>query len=146
MQSYYPYNISGAIDSWASGILFDVVNVDAQMLSYANREQDGQGAGWCAANSLFWNCTAARINCYRPPAHKTGPMAPGHSSAGMAIGRNRMPPSSQEAFIYAQLTDRLGGEAAKRAQVLPMETEASSSPTVEQAAALIALSVNPGYR
>ena len=29
-QSYLPFNFSGTIDSWASGVLFDIVNIDGQ--------------------------------------------------------------------------------------------------------------------
>jgi hypothetical protein len=61
------FSFSGTIDSWASGVLFDIVNVDGQALSYLNRGQDGQGAGWTAANSVFWQCSAARVDNYQPP-------------------------------------------------------------------------------
>src|ERR1700754_531035 len=127
-QSYYPYNISGAIDSWASGILFDVVNVDAQVLSYGNREQDGQGAGWCAANSLFWNCTAARINCYRPPGAQNWSYGSWAQFGGDGYWNESNATIQPRSFYYAQLGERLGGEVAKRAAILPMESEASSSP------------------
>ncbi|RYD70459.1 MAG: pectate lyase, partial [Sphingobacteriales bacterium] len=40
-QSYLPFSFSGTIDSWASGVLFDIVNVDGQALSFLNRGQDG---------------------------------------------------------------------------------------------------------
>jgi hypothetical protein len=66
-ESILPYSFSGAIDSWASGVLFDVVNVDDNALRFGNRGQDANGAGWAAANSVFWNCSAARIDCYKPP-------------------------------------------------------------------------------
>lgn len=36
-QSILPYNFSGAIDSWASGVLFDIVNVDGNALRFGNR-------------------------------------------------------------------------------------------------------------
>ena len=142
-QSYYPYNISGAIDSWASGILFDVVNVDAQVLSFANREQDGQGAGWCAGNSLFWNCTAARINCYRPPGAQNWSYGSWAQFGGDGYWNESNATIQPRSFYYAQLGERLGGEVAKRAAILPIESEASSSPTVDQAAALIAASKKP---
>jgi Family of unknown function (DUF6298) len=142
-QSFYPYSLSGAIDSWASGILFDVVNVDGQVLSYANREQDDQGAGWCAANSVFWNCTAARIDCYRPPGAQNWSFGSWAQFGGDGYWGESNATIQPRSFYYAQLADRLGPDVAKRAQVLPMETEASSSPTVEQAAALIALSKKP---
>jgi len=142
-QSYYPYNISGAIDSWASGILFDVVNIDAQTLSYADREQDGQGAGWCAANSLFWNCTAARINCYRPPGAQNWSYGSWAQFGGDGYWNESNATLQPRSFFYAQLTDRLGPDAAKRGEILPVENEASSSPTVDQAKALTEWSVKP---
>ena len=142
-QSYYPHSLSGAIDSWASGILFDVVNVDAQVLSYGNREQDGQGAGWCAANSVFWNCTAARIDCYRPPGAQNWSFGSWAQFGGNGYWGETNATIQPRSLYYAQLAERLGPDAGKRAQLLPMETEASSSPTVEQAAALIRLSVKP---
>ena len=142
-QSSHPYSLSGAIDSWASGILFDVVNIDAQVLSYANREQDAQGAGWCAANSVFWNCTAARINCYRPPGAENWSFGSWAQFGGDGYWGESNATIQPRSFYYAQLADRLGHEAAQRGQILPMETEASSSPTVQQAAALIAQSKKP---
>ncbi len=142
-QSYYPYSLSGAIDSWASGILFDVVNIDGQTLSYANREQDDQGSGWCAANSLFWNCTAARINCYRPPGAQNWSYGSWAQFGGDGYWSESNSTIQPRSFYYAQLADRLGADAVKRGQILQIENEASSSPTVEQAAALTAWSVKP---
>nr|MBP9507705.1 pectate lyase [Bacteroides sp.] len=57
---------SGSIDSWACGLLFDVVNIDGHNLTYKNLGQDKNGAGWNTANSLFWQCTAAEMECYSP--------------------------------------------------------------------------------
>ena len=142
-QSFYPYSFSGAIDSWASGILFDVVNIDAQGLRYANREQDGQGAGWCAANSVFWNCTAARIDCYRPPGAQNWSFGSWAQFGGDGYWGESNATIQPRSFYYAQLEDRLGKDVAQRAQILPIETEASSSPTVQQAAGLIAQSQKP---
>jgi len=142
-QSFYPYGMSGAIDSWASGVLFDVVNVDAQVLGFENREQDGQGAGWCAANSLFWNCTAARINCYRPPGAQNWSYGSWAQFGGDGYWNESNAVIQPRSFYYVQLGERLGAAASGRGQLLPMETEASSSPTVAQAAALIALSKKP---
>ncbi|MBS1605927.1 MAG: pectate lyase [Bacteroidetes bacterium] len=153
-QSYYPYGMSGAIDSWASGVLFDVVNVDGQVLGFENREQDGQGAGWCAANSLFWNCTAARINCYRPPGAQNWSYGSWAQFGGDGYWNESNAVIQPRSFYYTQLVERLAQASSvaaervredvmKRAQLLPMETEASSSPTVAQAAALIALSKKP---
>lgn len=142
-QSSHPYSFSGGIDSWASGILFDVVNIDAQVLSYANRGQDAQGAGWSAANSVFWNCTAARIDCYKPPTANNWAFGSWAQFAGDGYwgeSNNSIQPRS---LYYAQLAERLHTNISSRAQILPLETDASSSPTVQQAAALTAKSVTP---
>ncbi|RYF74678.1 MAG: pectate lyase, partial [Cytophagaceae bacterium] len=66
-ESHLPFSFSGGVDSWASGVLFDIVNVDGNALRFANLGQDGQGAGWNIANSVFWQCTAARVENYQPP-------------------------------------------------------------------------------
>lgn len=52
---------SGAFESWASGVLYEQVTVEGSGLWLANVGARAQGAGWTAANSLVWNCTAASI-------------------------------------------------------------------------------------
>ena len=59
--SYESLGFNGSIDSWACGLLFDVVNIDGHNLTFKNLGQDKNGAGWNTANSLFWQCTAAEI-------------------------------------------------------------------------------------
>src|SRR5262249_11932618 len=58
---------SGAIESWASGTLFDNVRIDGNGLTLANRGANGGGAGWSGANSVCWNCSASLIRCFNPP-------------------------------------------------------------------------------
>lgn len=132
-------SFSGAIDSWASGVLFDVVNVDGNYISYKNREQDGQGAGWAAANSLLWNCSAARVDCYRPPTANNwafGTWAQFGGDGYWSDSNNSIQPRS---FYYAQLASRIGKDKADAlAQIFPLNTSASSSPSVEEAQRLIA--------
>jgi hypothetical protein len=142
-ESHLPYSFSGAVDSWASGVLFDIVNVDGQSLGFLNRRQDAQGAGWSAANSMLWQCTAARIDCYRPPTANNWAFGAWSQFAGdghWSDPNNHIRPRS---LYYAQLADRLEKEVSQRAHLLPMETEASSSPSVEQAGALTAKSKEP---
>lgn len=145
-QSIQPYSFSGTIDSWASGVLFDIVNVDGNALRFGNRGQDGQGAGWSAANSVFWQCTAARVDCYKPPTannYAFGTWAQFAGDGYWGESNNSITPRS---LYYAQLADRLGKNVSDRAQVLFIETNASSSPSVEVAAELTAISVNPQPR
>ena len=132
-ESILPYSFSGAIDSWASGVLFDVVNVDGNALRFGNREQDGQGAGWSAANSLFWNCTAARIDCYKPPTAQNWAFGSWSQFAGDGYWNESNNTITPRSLFYAQLRERLNKNVETQAQIMEVPTEASSSPSVETA-------------
>jgi len=138
-----PYNFSGAIDSWSSGILFDVVSIDGNAIRFGNREQDGNGAGWCAANSLCWNCTAARIDCYQPPGAQNWSFGSWSQFAGNGYWTESNNTINPRSIYYAQLAARLNKNVDNLAQILYVPTEASSSPTVEAAAELVRQSVKP---
>jgi len=141
--SQLPYSFSGAIDSWASGTLFDIVNVDGNALKFSNLGQDAQGAGWTAANSVFYQCTAAKVACYKPPTANNwafGTWAQFLGDGYWGESNNAIQPRS---LYYAQLSARLGDNVLKRAQILPLNTSASSSPSVKVAAELTAQSVIP---
>lgn len=132
-QAVEPYSFSGTIDSWASGVLFDIVDIDAQALSYKNRGQDGKGAGWTAANSVFWQCTAALIESDQPPTAQNwgfGLWAQFQGDAYWIQSNSHINPRS---LYYAQLEERIGEEAKERRVLLPMLTEASTSPSIEVA-------------
>jgi hypothetical protein len=58
---------SGALESWASGALFDEVKVRGAALTLTHRGREAQGAGWAAANSLLWNCEATVVEVRNPP-------------------------------------------------------------------------------
>lgn len=142
-ESHLPYSFSGTIDSWASGVLFDIVNVDGQALSYLNRGQDGQGAGWTAANSVFWQCSAARVDNYKPPTAQNWAFGTWAQFAGNAYWDMSNEQIQPRSLYYAQLKDRIGDAAVKRAVLLPVETEASSSPPVAVAQKLTAIAYQP---
>ncbi len=142
-ESRLPYSFSGAIDSWASGVLFDIVNVDGHALSFINRGHDGQGAGWTAANSVFWQCSASKVNNFAPPTAQNwafGTWAQFDGNGYWAMSNEQIKPRS---LYYAQLKDRLGERVQSRIQLLNIDTEASSSPPVEVAMALTAKAVSP---
>jgi hypothetical protein len=142
-ESYKAYSFSGGLDSWASGVLFDLMKADAQALSFKDRGQDGNGAGWSAANSMFWNCSAARIDCYQPPGAQNwafGAWAQFSGDGFWYASNNTISPLS---LYYAQLKERLKEDLSKREQLLRYETNATSSPTVAQAAELTAIAVQP---
>lgn len=142
-ESVLPYNFSGAIDSWASGVLFDVVNVDGNALRLGNRGQDANGAGWAAANSVFWNCTAARIDCYKPPTAQNwafGSWAQFSGDGYWGESNNTLTPRS---LFYQQLKERLNKNVDAQAQLLYIPIEASSSPSVEVAQQLTREAAKP---
>jgi hypothetical protein len=142
-ESHKAYGFSGGLDSWASGVLFDMVNIDGQALSLMNRGQDGNGAGWTTANSVTWNCAASRIDCYQPPTAQNwsfGSWAQFSGDGYWAESNNTIEPRS---LYYAQLKERLQSDIGVRGQLLLIETDATSSPTVAQAAELTAQSVQP---
>jgi hypothetical protein len=142
-ESGFSYSFSGAIDSWSSGVLFDVVNIDGNALSLKNRMEEGKGTGWSAANSVFWQCTAARVDCYSPPTAINwafGTWAQFSGDGYWGDSNNQIRPRS---LFYAQLADRTGKNVTNQARLYPMDTEASTSPSVEMAALLTSKAKTP---
>ncbi len=135
-ESHLPHSFSGTIDSWASGVLFDIVNIDGHALRFSNLGQDGQGAGWTAANSIFWQCTAAKVECYSPPTAQNWAFGTWAQFAGDGYWNMSNEHIKPRSLYYAQLQDRLGAAISSRTILMPTPTEASSSPKVEVAAAL----------
>src|SRR5690606_7837007 len=142
-QAVEPYSVNGAIDSWASGELVDVVNIVVQALSYKNRGQDGKGAGWTAANSVFWQCTAALVESVQPPTAQNwgfGLWAQFQGDAYWTESNSHINPRS---LYYAQLEERIGDSVQERRILLPMLTDASSSPTIAVAQKLTEIAKEP---
>ena len=110
--SILPTADSGAIQSWASGTLFDNVRIDGGNLSLMNRGGDEEGAGWSAANSVLWNCIAARINCEKPPGAQNWAFGAWGEFAGNGSWRSSNESMKTESLFAAQLADRLGNAAA----------------------------------
>jgi hypothetical protein len=136
-ESKLPFSFSGATDSWASGLLFDIVNVDGQNLCLKNRGQDGQGAGWTAANSMLWQCTASRIDCYQPPGAYNWTYGAWAQFSGNGIwmeSNNHITPRS---LFYAQLAERLGkNQEIYNDRYMPPPGNPTSSPSVQLASDL----------
>ncbi|MBO9611716.1 MAG: pectate lyase [Dyadobacter sp.] len=142
-ESHLPNGFSGAIDSWASGVLFDIVNVDGNALLFQNRGQDGQGAGWTAANSVFWQCSASRIENFAPPGAQNFAFGAWAAFAGDGFWENVNEHIQPRSLYFAQLAERLGDQILAKSFLVPNETEASSSPSLAQAAELVEGSHQP---
>jgi len=138
---------SGSIGSWAAGLLFDIVNIDGSDLRFANLEQFQFGTGWNTANSMFWQCTASTIECYSPDADNR---CSAHGCWGTLTGNGEWTSSNDHvtprSLYYDQLERRLVAQGKSEqaaaalvgalAHILPRSTNATTSPTVEQAMAM----------
>ncbi|WP_372772606.1 DUF6298 domain-containing protein [Mangrovibacterium sp.] len=142
-ESHLPASFSGAIDSWASGVLFDIVNVDGQALSFKNREMRDYGTGWTAANSMFWQCSAALIECYSPPGATNWAYGAWAQFAGNGYWKSANEHVNPRSLFYAQLAERIGVDKLPKSTVIEVTTDATSSPSVEVAAELTAYAENP---
>ena len=134
---------SGAIESWASGVLYDCVNIDGNGLSLGNRGANPHGAGWAAANSVLWQCSASVIECVNPPTARNWSFGCWGEFAGDGVWRSCNESVRPYSLYRAQLEDRLGAEAARRVSLLLCETDGPTNPTIEQAARLIAAARKP---
>ncbi len=142
-ESHLPHSFSGSIDSWATGVLFDIVNVDGNALYFSNRGQDGQGAGWTAAHSMFWQCSAARIECFEPPTARNYAYGAWAQFAGDGSWYEANSHVKPRSLFYAQLAQRPGKEDSDYdGQLMPYSEESTSSPTIDQAVDLSKKALN----
>ncbi|MCA5004704.1 DUF6298 domain-containing protein [Sphingobacterium bovistauri] len=142
--AYDSHNFSGAIDSWATGVLFDNVLIDNQAISLKNRGQDGNGAGWTAANSMIWQSSAALVECYQPSTAMNwafGVWAQFQGNGYWDMSNEHIKPRS---LYYAQLQSRIGDVANSRTKFKPIDSGGTSSPSIEQAKALTAAAYATG--
>lgn len=135
---------SGSIGSWASGLLFDVVNIDGNDLRFKNMEMEKYGAGWNTANSLMWQSTASVIDCYTPDSNAVNAA---YGCWAQFLGNGEVDQVNEHVkpwSIYASLLEkRLGRDVSGQCRVMERETGATSSPTIEQAMQMAKESLNP---
>ncbi len=124
---------SGSIGSWATGLLFDIVDIDGSDLVFKNLEQFQFGTGWNTANSMFWQCTASTIHCYSPDADNR---SSAHGCWGILTGNGEWTSSNDHvnprSLFYSQLQKRMGDRAID-GHILPRNTKATSSPEIDAA-------------
>lgn len=128
------HDFSGSIGSWSSGILFDNVTIDAGALSLDNLETAEQGAGWAAANSVLWQCTASLITCRQPPTAQNWAIGVWGQYRGDGVWQKVNEFVRPQSLYRAQLVQRLGrgAEAALRATDFS-DPAGGNAPTLEQA-------------
>ena len=133
-ESFESFGPSGAIASWAPGILFDVVNIDGNDIVFKNWELEKFGAGWSTANSTMWQSTASGLFCYSPDSLNQNIS---YGCWGQIQGNGNYGQMNEHVKPYSlfadQLQKRLGHDVSQQCRVLERNTNASSSPTIEQA-------------
>ena len=133
-ESYESYGPSGAISSWAPGILFDIVNIDGNDIVFKNWELEKFGAGWSTANSTMWQSTASGLFCYSPDSLNRNYSC---GCWGQIQGNGEYTEMNEHVKPYSlfasQLEKRLGRDVSQQCRVLERNTNASSSPTIEEA-------------
>jgi hypothetical protein len=124
---------SGAIESWASGTLFDNVRIDGNGLSLINRGADGEGAGWSAANSVLWNCVSAKTSCENPPGAQNWVFGSWGEFEGNGVWRNSNSSEKPDSLFAAQLADRRGNAAADELfAVATISTNSQNAKSVDE--------------
>ncbi len=138
-----PAGDSGAIGAWSSGTLFDNVRIDGNGLNLMNRSEDGEGAGWSAANSVLWQCDASKISCENPPGAQNWAFGCWGEFEGNGVWREANSSVRPVSLYVAQVADHFGRDAADQIVLMPRGFTEFSNPTPKQAADLIEASTKP---
>ena len=143
-ESYESLGPSGAISSWAPGILFDIVNIDGNDIVFQNWQLEKFGAGWSTANSTLWQSTASGLFCYSPDTLNRNIS---HGCWGQIQGNGDYTQMNEHVKPYslfaAQLAKRLGHDVSQQCRIYERPVNASSSPTIEEAMQLAEEALQP---
>ena len=142
-QSILPYNYSGTLNSWGTGILYDNVHIDGGALGFKNRRGDAHGAGWTAAYSMLWQCSAGKIFCEKPPIAQNWAFGVWGQFYGDGFWHEASSHISPRSLYFAQLSARNGKDVMDKAWLLPVSTETTSSPSIDLAQSLTDESKTP---
>lgn len=110
---------------WATGMLYDNVQVPAGSIEMRNRGSMGSGHGWSMGWGVVWNCTADHYIVQNPPGvvnwvigsrgeNRRAPR-PFDSQPLLSEGLMDSPgvPVTPKSLYLAQLTERLGHQAVR---------------------------------
>ena len=143
-ESYESFGSSGAISSWAPGILFDIVNIDGNDIVFKNWELEKFGAGWSTANSTMWQSTASGLFCYSPDSLNRNIS---HGCWGQVQGNGEYSQMNEHVKPYSlfasQLEKRLGRDVSQQCRILERDLNGSSSPTIEEAKVMAEEAMKP---
>jgi hypothetical protein len=138
-----PYNFSGTVDSWSTGVLFDVVTVEGHGIYFSNRGQDGLGAGWTTANSMMWNCSASMLACPLPPTAYNWSYGAWGQRSGNAAWNSAGSFVKPHSLYYAQLAARTGKKHPDEDKLMPFDTSSATNPPLDRAQEFVAEARKP---
>lgn len=124
---------SGPIGPWATGVLFDNVNIDGGGLRLSYQGSKLKFAGWTAANCLLWQCTAAEIDCYSPPTAENWAFGCWGGFEGDGVWDFFNEFVSPKSLLQGQVEARLGKLAGNRIGPGVVHPPGSTRPSVEAA-------------
>ncbi|MBQ9200969.1 MAG: pectate lyase [Bacteroidales bacterium] len=140
------WHFSGTIDSWATGVLLDACTSEGNAFSFANRGQDGMGAGWTAGNCVMWNCSADLLAAPTPPTAYNWAFGSWGQTVGTATWRSSDSFVKPLSLYYAQLAARHSQLADKDALLMPVDTQSASNPPVDKAQEFVAEARRPALQ
>jgi hypothetical protein len=144
--AYLPYSFSGPIESWASGVLYDIVNIEGGALRYTNLGPDNQGSGWNAANSVFWQCSPSYMECFAPPTTMNWSFGSWSEFSGDGYWKDSNNSIQPRSLFYSQLEKRLGKNYLDRSDLIRITTNPTTSPTIALAQELTQIAKEPAIR
>ena len=140
------WHFSGTIDSWATGILLDACTSEGNAFSFANRGQDGMGAGWTAGNCVMWNCSADLLAAPTPPTAYNWAFGSWGQTVGTATWRSSDSFVKPLSLFYTQLADRKAAMAEAASRLMPVDTQSASNPPVDKAQEFVAEARRPALQ
>jgi hypothetical protein len=140
------HQFSGPIESWASGVLYDNVTVDGGGLALTNRETDGQGVGWAAANCVLWQCVAPVVTCRAPPTAQNWAIGVWGQFVGDGQWRRLNEFVKPDSLYAAQLADRLGAKAVEANRRRDIPTGTDGAKTIAEVASARTVTAGPPAR
>lgn len=145
-----PFADSGPIESWASGVLYDNVNIDGNALTLGYRPGNNAGIGWAAANSVLWNCSASVIRCWNPPGATNWSFGSWGSFEGDGVWKSSNDFVEPGSLFARQIEERFSRQAGgvsvpstRDLQLMPRPREESSNPPLDKARELAAAAHRP---
>jgi hypothetical protein len=130
-QASNAHGASGPLGSWATGVLYDNVEIDGGALGLTNREIADQGVGWTSANGTAWVCTAPLVECRMPPTAANWAVGPRGEYVGDGFWKQLDQSVEPKSLYDAQLRERLGGAVAAAAVAAPAAADREPESVVD---------------